>query len=165
MPATRFAMVVTDPNRPADPRSTTSSTLADLPLQPAARVRRCCSLRDTVARMEAEAVSSLLVEGDGIVTERDIARALGHGVPLEASVEAIATWPPITVPASTAIVDAAGIMLNEHVRHLLVRHDEVVAVVSLRDLVALLLEATNPEVWWSTLRVSVEELPAEIWLG
>jgi hypothetical protein len=37
-------------------------------------------------------------------------------------------------------------------------------VVSLRDIVAVLLQTASPELWLSSLRVSVQ-LPTELWLG
>jgi signal-transduction protein with cAMP-binding, CBS, and nucleotidyltransferase domain len=143
---------------------TARSTLGDLPLRTAVRVGRRCTLAEAVERMEQHGVSSVLVDGDGIVTERDIARAMAHGAPATEVVEAIATWHPITVPATMPIVEAAAVMLNEHVRHLLVERGGHTAVVSLRDVTALLLQAANPEPWLTSLRIAVPS-PAEIWLG
>lgn len=143
---------------------TSLSVLGDLALRPALAIGRGCTLVDASVAMERAEVSSLLVEGDGIVTERDIARALAHGVGGEAAVGEVATWHPITVEMSTPIVDATATMLNEHVRHLLVNVPTGRAVVSLRDVAAVLLQATNPQIWLSSLRVAVEA-PAEIWLG
>lgn len=140
------------------------STLGDLPLRPAVRAGPGCTLAEAIDRMEQQGVSSLLVDGDGIVTERDIARAFGHGMPADAAVETIASWHPITVPAETCIVEAAATMLNEHVRHLLVHRAADTAVVSLRDVTALLLQVADPHLWLTSLRVAVES-PAEIWLG
>lgn len=140
------------------------STLGELPLRPAVRTTRACALADAVVQMEQRGVSSLLVGGDGIVTERDIARALGHGLSADAAVETVTTWHPITVATTTRIIDAAATMLNEHVRHLLVGQQPDIFVVSLRDLTALLLQAASPELWLTSLRIAVES-PSEIWLG
>ena len=143
---------------------TAQSPLADLPLRRAVRVQRDCPLADAVAIMERSGVSSLLVDGDGIVTERDVARAFCRGVEAREEVASIAVWNPVTVTASMSVVDAAATMLNEHLRHLLVTMPGDVAVVSLRDLTAVLLQATTPDLWLASLRVAVDG-PAEIWLG
>src|SRR2546423_1184561 len=87
------------------------STIGDLVLRPAVGVARTCSLNAAVEQMEASGVSSLLVDGEGIVTERDIARALGHGAAPSAAVETIATWHPVVAAPSMTIVDAAATML------------------------------------------------------
>ena len=55
-------------------------------------------------------------------------------------------------------------MLNQGVRHLVVAFPDRDAVVSLRDVMAVLLQATDPHLWLTQLRVAVE-VPAEIWLG
>src|SRR3546814_11473448 len=71
--------------------------------------------------MKAEAVSSLLLEGRaGIVTERDLARAFGAGCSAMDPVVAIASRHPVTVPGDKTVTAAAGLMLHEQVRHLLV---------------------------------------------
>jgi CBS domain-containing protein len=140
------------------------STLRSLVQRPAVCVPRECTLVDAVGEMERAAVSSLLVEGDGIVTERDIARALGHGVEPSAAVETIATWHPVVAPSSMTVVDAAATMLNEHVRHLVVDVPGGMAVVSMRDVTAVLLQASSPHLWLESLRIAVVA-PAETWLG
>lgn len=140
------------------------STLGDLIRRPAVRVGRTCPLATVVEEMDAAEVSSVLVDGDGIVTERDIARALARGVEPSAAVEDIATWDPVVAPASMTVVEAAALMLNEHVRHLIVEQPGGSAVVSMRDVTAVLLEAANPHVWVTSLRIAVQS-PPEIWLG
>lgn len=124
------------------------------------------TVADAAAAMEAAGVSALLVEGaGGVVTERDIARAMAHGVPGDELVDAVATRYPLVVPGSMPVVEACGVMLNEHLRHLLVDLDgDRVGIVSLRDVAAVLLQAADPHLWLASLRVAVES-PAEIWLG
>jgi signal-transduction protein with cAMP-binding, CBS, and nucleotidyltransferase domain len=143
---------------------TAQSPLSDLPLRRAVRVQRDCPVAEAVAIMERSGVSSLLVDGDGIVTERDIARGLCQGTDPAAAVESVTVWHPLSVTASVSVVDAAATMLNEHLRHLIVTMPGDVAVVSLRDLTAVLLQATTPDLWLASLRVAVDG-PAEIWLG
>jgi hypothetical protein len=56
-------------------------------------------------------------------------------------------------------------MLTEHVRHLLVRlDDEEVGILSLRDVVAVLLQTADPELWLTSLRVAIAT-PSEAWIG
>jgi hypothetical protein len=63
------------------------------------------------------------------------------------------------------VLAAAEIMLNEEVRHLLVSIDpRNVGVVSIRDVLAVLVQAVDPHLWLTSLRVSFDA-PTEIWLG
>ena len=143
---------------------TSQSTLRDLSLRHADGVARSCTLGEAILHMERAGISSLLVGDDGIITERDIARAFGHGHERDDTVASLATWHPVVVPESTSVVDAAATMLNEHVRHLLVPVAGGMAIVSLRDVTAVLLQAADPKLWLSSLRIAVDA-PAEIWLG
>ena len=142
------------------------SPVAVLAGRAAVTVPESCSLADAVERMKAEQVSSLLLDGRaGIVTERDLARAHGAGCAATDPVVAIASRHPITVPGNTTVIEAAGLMLNEQVRHLLVELDTgVIGVVSIRDLLAVLLQAVDPHLWLTSLRVAIET-PSEMWLG
>jgi hypothetical protein len=63
-----------------------------------------------------------------------------------------------------SVVDGCATMLNEDVRHLVVETDHGPAVLSLRDVAAVLLQASDPHIWLSSLRIKIET-PAEIWLG
>ena len=163
MTRTRVDVTAIDLTQPARVL-TSQSTLRDLALRHATGVPRSCTLGEAVLHMEQAGVSSLLVEGDGIITERDIARAFGHGCERDDTVGSLATWHPVVVPEDTCVVDAAAVMLNEHVRHLLVPVAGGTAIVSLRDVTAVLLQAADPKLWLSSLRIAVDA-PAEIWLG
>jgi signal-transduction protein with cAMP-binding, CBS, and nucleotidyltransferase domain len=148
--------LVVDPNSP----------VALLAARAAVTVPQTCSLADAVDVMKAEEVSSLVLEGRvGIVTERDLARAHGAGCAATDPVIAIASRHPLSVPGDTTVIAAAGLMLNEQVRHLLVELDTGgIGVVSIRDLLAVLLQALDPHLWLTSLRVAIET-PSEIWLG
>jgi CBS domain-containing protein len=143
-----------------------SSPVALLAGRAAVTVPPTGSLADAIELMTAAKVSSLLLEGRaGIVTERDLARALGAGCEATDPVEAIASRHPVTVPGCTTVTAAAGLMLNEQVRHLLVELDTGhIGVVSIRDLLAVLLQAVDPHLWLTSLRVAIET-PSEMWLG
>jgi CBS domain-containing protein len=111
-------------------------------------------------------VSSVLVGAHGsIATERDLARGLAAGLSTETPVLTVASRHPVRVAADLPLVDAAALMLNEEIRHLIIEfRDGSEGVISLRDIVAVLLQTASPELWLSSLRLSVQ-LPTEIWLG
>lgn len=142
------------------------STLPALISRPAVTVPVSCALGEAVEKMRTAGVSALVLgRRDGIVTERDLLRALAAGWALDEPVERAATWHPVVVPAATTVVAAAGLMLNEHVRHLLVELDDgAIGVVSLRDTVAVLLQAADPHLWLTPLRAAIGS-PSELWLG
>jgi CBS domain-containing protein len=153
---------VQGPLHVVDPRS----PLSVLATREAVAVPESCSLAEAVEVMQGAEVSAVVV-GDraGIVTERDFARALGAGFAGTAAVETIATRHPLTVPGDTTVIAAAGLMLNEHVRHLLVELENgTTGVVSIRDVLAALLQAVDPHLWLTSLRVAIES-PSEMWLG
>lgn len=93
--------------------------------------------------------SALVMEGDrllGIFTERDIVRALGQH--FDAAGHPVSDWmtpDPVTVPPSTAAQEALGTMLARGFRHLPVAEgDQVVGIVSMRDLTAAGVVAPEP---------------------
>lgn len=153
---------VTGPVRVVGPLS----TLAMLIVRPAVTIAASCTLGDAVERMRAANVSALVVGNQpGVVTERDLLRALAAGTTLDEAVGRVATSDPVVVPATTTVVAAAGLMLNEHLRHLLVeQEDGTISVVSIRDVTALLLQAADPRLWLESLRYVLDS-PSETWLG
>jgi CBS domain-containing protein len=145
-----------------DPRSPLSAVI----LRAALSVPRSCSLADAIEMMREQGVSSLLVDGrSGIVTERDLVRALAAGWAPHEPVGIAASWHPIVAPATTTVTAGAALMLNEQVRHLVVELDDgAIGVVSMRDLMAVLLQAVDSHLWLASLRMTIET-PSEIWLG
>lgn len=123
-------------------------------------------IREAAALMRSANVSSMLVGGaDAIVTERDLCRAWSDGFAGDEPVSSLATAPPVCVASSSPITEAAALMLNRGVRHLVVLDgDARVGVVSLRTVLAVLLQAAEPRFWLTELRVSLSEAP-EFWLG
>lgn len=106
---------------------------------------------DTLAaaarRMWAEHMGSAVVPQPeakpGIITERDLLRALAEGAdPQTTPVSSYMTPNAVTVTASWEVVDAARTMIERGFRHLLVTNDsgDMVGVVSIRDMVAALVE-------------------------
>ncbi len=73
----------------------------------------------------------------GVVSERDVVRAVAKGEPLDASVKMIATTKLVTIGLDDDVGEAASKMLSNNVRHLIVLDDSkrLVGVVSIRDIV------------------------------
>ena len=69
---------------------------------------------------------------------------------------AIASDQPFVVSAHTSVAEAAAIMLNNEIRHLLVAFDNGASpgLVSLRVVMAVLLQSASPAAWLTTLRIS-----------
>jgi hypothetical protein len=71
----------------------------------------------------------------------------------------------VRVGALMPLVDGAALMLNDEIRHLIIEFpDGHEGVVSLRDIVAVLLQTASPELWLTSLRLAIEP-PTEMWLG
>ncbi|AKT35600.1 putative signal-transduction protein containing cAMP-binding and CBS domain [Pyrobaculum sp. WP30] len=84
----------------------------------------------------------VLTDGDkpvGVVSERDVVKALVSGMPLNTPLEKIATKRVITIEPEKSVVEAADLMAENKIRHLVIaERGKVVGVISLRDLVRLL---------------------------
>jgi CBS domain-containing protein len=102
-------------------------------------------LTDAASRMRFNDVGCVpvLERGElvGILTERDLARALADGAdPHTATVADYMTPDPIAIDSQTDVRDAARIMIDSGVRHLpLVERGRLLGVMSMRDIVAELL--------------------------
>jgi CBS domain-containing protein len=105
------------------------------------------TLDDVAARMRRSDVGCVLVVDDvekitGILTERDIVRAIADGADLNRTkVEDYMTAETTTAGPQTGVVDAARTMVRLGIRHLPVVADggRSVGVVSLRDILIELL--------------------------
>jgi len=142
------------------------SEIGRLVVRAAVRVPEGMSLHETALAMRASNVSSaLIVDSHAIVTERDLAAAWARRLVADDPVEMVASHHPLVVSHDLPIVEAAALMLNREVRHLIVlMADGSAGVVSLRDVMAVLLQAVKPELWLATLRISFGSSP-DIWLG
>lgn len=71
----------------------------------------------------------------GIITERDIVRAIGKGKNLESTAEEIMTVSLITIREDSPIAGALSLMRQFNIRHLPVINDkrELVGILSIRD--------------------------------
>jgi len=106
------------------------------------------SLEAAAKKMWEQQTGSLLVtDGEdlvGIVTERDILRAVGTAIPLDTPLSAVMTKDLITVDPGTSLRDAARIMTEKWIRHLpVLESGRLVGIVSQRDLAGVLAGALN----------------------
>ena len=104
------------------------------------------SLTDAAKRMADRRVGAILVTDGttltGIMTERDVLRAVGKGS-IDGTVRDWMTRQPDTAPQTATIGEAAAMMLHGGYRHVpIVDGDHLVGIVSIRDL--LLLPSETP---------------------
>jgi CBS domain-containing protein len=104
------------------------------------------SVAEAARRMRASNVGSAVVESEeghpGIITERDLMRAMADSVDPEAAlVEEYMTATAITASPSWSAQEAALRMLDGGFRHLVVVAEDgrVAGILSIRDLVASLI--------------------------
>ncbi len=107
------------------------------------------TLAEAARKMWKQQTGSLLVtEGDdlvGIITERDILKAVATGTPLqEARISEVMTKDVVTVGPGTSLREAAKIMAERWIRHLPVLDGgKLVGIISQRDLTGVLAGALN----------------------
>ena len=106
-------------------------------------------LGEAAKRMVARGVGAVLVmEGDrleGILTERDLMRAVATGYSDDARVGDWMTRQPETVDASDATDHAASLMIHGGFRHLpVVDRGRVAGIISIRDLMRVALADSSP---------------------
>jgi CBS domain-containing protein len=106
------------------------------------------SLEQAARKMWEQQTGSLLVlEGQellGIITERDLLKAVAAGTPLDTPVSEVMSKDLITVAPTTSLRDAAAVMSEKWIRHLPVLDaGKLVGIVSQRDLAGVLAGALN----------------------
>jgi CBS domain-containing protein len=107
------------------------------------------SLTDAAQRMDERKVGAALVlDGGtlkGIVTERDVLRAVAAGRVEGSTVADCMTANPDTIEPSDTVGHAAVLMIHGGFRHLpVVDGDQVVGIVSIRDLIQIALDDESP---------------------
>jgi CBS domain-containing protein len=100
-------------------------------------------------RMVDRNVGAVLVLEDGrlagIMTERDLMRAVARGLSDDTVVSECMTADPETIAPDDTIEHAAVLMIHGGFRHLpVVDGDDVVGVLSIRDLVQVVVEDSAP---------------------
>ncbi|HEX7100913.1 MAG TPA: CBS domain-containing protein [Acidimicrobiia bacterium] len=104
-------------------------------------------ITEAAKRMIADDVGSLLVMDDtdivGIVTERDVLRAVAEGK-TQGIVKAIMTPEPDLLESDVDVMEAAEWMMAAGYRHLpVVQQGKLIGMVSIKDLVWALTEETR----------------------
>ena len=112
-------------------------------------VERGARVTEIAQRMVERDVGAVLVlEGQrlvGILTERDILRAVARGLDDSSTVEDWMTRDPDTLEADESTRQAATLMIHGGYRHLPVMDkDEVVGMLSIRDLMRIVLDDSAP---------------------
>jgi CBS domain-containing protein len=107
------------------------------------------ALGEVAKRMVAKDVGAVLVmDGErlvGILTERDVLRAVAKGIDDDAVVADWMTRDPDTLHPDESTQHAAVLMIHGGFRHLPVTEgDEVVGMLSIRDLMRIVLEDAVP---------------------
>jgi CBS domain-containing protein len=107
------------------------------------------SLHDAAARMSERGVGAALVISNdhvsGILTERDVLRAVATGGVDGTHVAAWMTRDPETVDSNEETGQAAAIMIHGGFRHLPVLDgDKPVGIVSIRDLMRVVVDDESP---------------------
>jgi CBS domain-containing protein len=124
-------------------------TVADVMSRNLSTVEPTTDLSDAAGKMNERGVGAALVlTGDhvsGILTERDVLRAVATG-PVEGThVAAWMTRDPETVDASESLGQAAAVMIHGGFRHLPVLDGNApVGIVSIRDLMRVVVDDESP---------------------
>ena len=106
-------------------------------------------LTEVAKRMVAKDVGAVLVTEDkrlvGILTERDVLRAVARGIDESTTVADWMTRDPETLDPDESTEHAAVLMIHGGFRHLpIVEDDEIVGMLSIRDLMRVVLEDSAP---------------------
>ena len=125
------------------------ATVSDVMSRKLLTVEPTTDLSEAAAKMTERGVGAALVltggHVSGILTERDVLRAVATG-PVEGThVAAWMTRDPETVDASESLGQAAAVMIHGGFRHLPVLDDgEPVGIVSIRDLMKVVVDDESP---------------------
>jgi CBS domain-containing protein len=107
------------------------------------------TLAEAARRMWEQQTGSLLVmDGEellGIITERDVLKAVATGTALEeVPISEVMTKDVVTAHPGTSLREAAAVMTEKWIRHLpVVERGQVVGILSQRDLAGVLAGALN----------------------
>lgn len=107
------------------------------------------TLAEVAKRMaERDVGAALVLDGDrlaGILTERDVLRAVARGIRDDSVVADCMTAEPETIEPGESTTHAATLMIHGGFRHLpVVEGDRVVGMLSIRDLMRIVLDDSAP---------------------
>jgi CBS domain-containing protein len=92
--------------------------------------------------------AALVLDGGrlvGILTERDVLRAVAAGAPVDSSVDEWMTGQPESVEPDESLAQAAVLMIHGGFRHLpVLDQGRAIGIVSIRDLVRVTLDDSAP---------------------
>ena len=102
-------------------------------------------LQSAAAKMAERGTGAILICSNdalvGILTERDVLRAVAQGGVEGTSAAAWMTRDPETVPPDEPVASAAGLMLRGGYRHLpVLEHGKPIGIVSIRDLMRVVID-------------------------
>jgi signal-transduction protein with cAMP-binding, CBS, and nucleotidyltransferase domain len=122
--------------------------ISDVMTQAALTDRPDDSLVSAARKMREQQTGSLLVtDGEqllGIVTERDVLRAVAEEVPLDTPISEVMSKDLVTAEPGMSLREAARIMTERWIRHLpVLEGGRLVGIVSQRDLAGVLAGALN----------------------
>ena len=129
-----------------------AKTVADLMVKDVLTVSPSDTIGEAAEKMHAANVGAVVVVEDmvrivGIVTERDLVRAVSQRVrAAEARVRQWMTPDPVTIAPDMLIEDAAQVMFDNNFRHLpVVRDGRPLGIVSLRLLSRWAFDSVRPQ--------------------
>lgn len=100
------------------------------------------TLRDVAVALAAARTGLGVVDvpGGGVITERDVLRAIADGTDLDSATAGDhMTADPVSVARAMPLEEACDLMISRNVRHLLVSEGgELVGVLNMRDVVGVL---------------------------
>ena len=124
--------------------------IRDLVVRDLVTVGPAHTLAQAAKLMAGKRVGSAIVlteEAPGILSERDVLRAVAEGVdPASATVGDYMTWNAIVATSEWDTMEAARTMLERGFRHLVVIDgDQQVGILSIRDLMAGIVGCSRPD--------------------
>lgn len=129
--------------------------LADLMATDVVAVSPATTIADAARSMVARETGAAVVIEDGelvgVISERDLMRAIPDACPPETSVAERMSRHVITASPRTSVPEALAIMIEGHFRHIpVVEAGRVLGIVSMRDLMS-----------WTSLRLQLGPLEAD----